>query len=357
MTIHLPYIQNVMNDPTVDEILVDGWQHVYVERDGTLADIPTPFQSEAELLGLVQAFAEILNVPLDETNPIVSLRLPDYSRVEIILPPISVIGPAIVIRKESPQKIDLADLLRWGALTQPAADFLKACVQGRVNIAVSGFRGSGKITLLNNLARWIPIDERILILQSEMRDRGLPHPHLLSLETRPPNREGKGEVTLSDLLLSALRMRPDRILVEELKGAEASELVYAMNSGHDGCLFTLTSLSPRDTLSRLEGFVAMGHPELPMRAIREQVSSAVDLIVHIEKMRDGSRKVVNITEVTGIEDGVITLSDIFLYEITGFAGGVVQGSLRPTGIIPRFLDMLNGAGIQAPVSLFTPAAP
>lgn len=354
MSTQLPYIQNLLDDPAVERIMIDGWKYVYVEKNDHFEDVPTPFHTEDELYGLVQAFAKILNIQVNELNPLISLRMPDGTRADMILPPISVVGPAITILKARPQKIQLGDLFKWGVLTQAAADFLKACIEARVNIAISGGTGSGKTTLMKVIAQWIPLEERILLLQQVMSDAGLPHKRLIRLETRPPNVEGRGAVTMLDLMQGALRMRPDRILVEELMGAETFEMVSAMNRGHDGCMFTLSSISPRDTLSRLERFIAMAIPELPLIAIREQICSAIDLIVHQELMRDGSRKIVCISEVQGLDKGVIVLEDIFLFEQTGIENGAVQGSLRPSGIIPRFLDKLNSAGIQLPVSIFTP---
>jgi len=271
--------------------------------------------------------------------------------VEVVLPPISLVGPAVTVMKVSSKPIQLEDLLQSGAITQPAVDFLRACVQARVNIAISGAANSGKSTLLKIMANWIPQDERILFLQSV----GLPgfsHPRLVTLETRPPNIEGSGAITLRDLVQCALRMRPDRILVEELLGGEAFELVEAMNRGHDGCLFTLNSYNPRDTLTRLEHLLGLGNPEFPLIALREQISSAIDLNVHMEVMRDGSRKVVNITEVTGMEKGVITMTDIFQFEQTGYVNGAITGTLHATGLVPKFLDYLKAAGIELPDSLF-----
>ena len=355
MPTQFPYIQSLIDDPEVMRILIDGWQHVYVEKNDRFEDVSNIFQNEDELYALIQDMAKELKKPADKMNPITWLRASDGMRVDMILPPVSLVGPAVSILKVNPHQIMLDDLLHSGALTQPAADFLKACVQGRVNIAISGCTASGKSTLLKIMARWIPLDERILFLQ-QFGEAGLPHSRLITLETCPPNAEGQGEVSMLDLVLSALRMRPDRILVEEIQGEETGELVNAMNRGHDGSLFTLNSNSLRDTLTRLERLVGMNDPELPLRAVREQVSGAVDLVVHLERLRDGSRKIVNITEVSGMENGIITLTDIFLYEIRGFQGGAIVGSLRATGLIPKFLDNLVSHGSQLPMNLFTPVA-
>jgi len=356
MSIQLPYIQNLLDDPAVERLMIDGWQHTYVEKNGRFEDVPTPFKNEGELYALIRAMAKALNVQVDEKKPLASFRMPGGTRAEVILPPVSMIGPAVATLKVSPRQIQLEDLLRWGTLTQTAADFLKACVEARLNIAIAGYTASGKNTLLRIMARWIPPDERILFLQHVMSDTGLPHPRLITLETRPPNPEGQGAVTMLDLVQGALHMRPDRILVDELLGAETYELVFAMIRGQDGCLFTVNSVSPRDALSRLERLNALGYPELPLIAIREEIAAALDLIVHLEQMLDGSRKVVNISEVQGFDNGVIVMADIFLFEQTGYMGGVVQGSLRPTGTIPLFLDKLSRAGVQLPVSMFTPGS-
>jgi pilus assembly protein CpaF len=349
----LPHLQPWLDDPAVERIMIDGWQHVYIEKNGNLEDVPTPFQNEDELYALIHAMAEARGIQVDEQHPLASFRLRDGTRADVVLPPVSLVGPAVTVMKVRLQPIQLEDLLQSGAITHTAVDFLRACVEARVNIAISGATGAGKSTLLKIMARWIPLDERILFLQ-DVGLPGLPHPRLVTLETRPPDRQGQGEVTLRDLVRSALRMRPDRILVEELLGGEAFELVEAMNRGHDGCLFTLHSYNPRDTLTRLEYLLGLGNPEFPLIALREQISAAVDLIVHMECLRDGSRKIVNITEVTGMDKGVIMMSDIFLFEMTGWINGVVQGNLRSTGIVPKFLDALSAAGIHLPDSMFKP---
>jgi pilus assembly protein CpaF len=354
MSIQLPYIQYLLDDPAVEKIMIDGWQHVYTEKANRFEDVPTPFANEEDLYGLIRAMAKALNVQVDEKKPLASFRMPDGTRVEMILPPISTVGPAVAILKVDRRQIQLEDLLRWGTLTQTAADFLKSCVEARLNTAITGYNASGRKTLLRIMARWIPLDERVLFLQHVMSDAGLPHPRLITLETRPPNAEGQGAVTMLDLVQGALRMRPDRILVDELLGAETYELVSAMIRGQDGCLFAVNAISPRDALSRLERLNALGYPELPLAAIREQIAAALDLIVHLEQMLDGSRKVVNISEVQGFDNGVIVMADIFLFEQTGYVDGIVEGSLRPTGTIPLFLDKLNRAGVQLPVSMFTP---
>jgi pilus assembly protein CpaF len=348
----LPPLQPWLDDPAVERIMIDGWQHVYVEKGGSFEDVPTPFQNEEELYVLIHTIAEAYGLQVDESKPLASFRLRGGTRVEVILPPISLVGPAVTVMKLRAQPIQLEDLLNSGAITQPAADFLRACVEARVDIAISGAAGAGKSSLLKIMANWIPQDERIFFLQS-VGVPGFTHPHLVTLETRPANIEGSGAIMLRDLVQSALRMRPDRILVEELLGGEAFELVEAMNCGHDGCMFTLNSFGPRDTLARLEHLIGLGSPEIPLIALREQISAAIDLVVHMAVLRDGSRKVVNITEVSGMENGVIMMTDIFLFELTGYENGAVQGRLRATGLVPKFLDYLKAAGIELPDSMFT----
>ncbi len=350
----IPHLQPWLDDDSVERILIDGWQHVYIDKNGNLEDVPTPFQNEDELPALIQALAESRGLQVDEQHPLASLRLRDGTRVDVVLPPVSLVGPAVTVSKVRPQPFQLEDLLHSGAITQPAADFLRACVEARLDIAISGATASGKSTVLKIMARWVPLDERIFFLQDAGLS-GLPHPHLITLETRPPDRVGQGAVTMRDLVQIALRMRPDRILVEELLGEETSELVAAMNRGYDGCLFTLISHSPRQTLGRLEQLIGLGEPELPLRAIREQISAAVDLIVHCERLRDGSRRIVEITEVAGMDKGVILLTDIFLFDYTGYVNGVIQGRLRATGLKPKFLEHLEAAGIHLPDSIFADA--
>jgi pilus assembly protein CpaF len=354
----IPYIQPYLDDPAIDRILIDGWQRVYLEKQDRFVDLPSPFQNESELYGLIEALVAATGVQTDETRPLASLRLPDGTRAEIAFPPVSQVGPAVMISKNRPQPLQLEDLLRLGSLTQPAMDFMRACVEARLNIAISGSTASGKSTMLGILAGCIPLDERILFLldvdyPGDSVHHRLPHPHLLTLATRSPDRQGQGGATLRDLVQGALRMRPDRILVEDLVGAEGFDLISAMNRGHDGCLFTLQSYNPRDTLAHLERMIGLGNPEVPLIAMREQICAAVDLIVHCERLRDGSRKIVHISEVSAMDSGVIVLRDIFLYHQTGYADGAVMGSLRATGLIPKFVDAINSAGISLPVSMFT----
>jgi pilus assembly protein CpaF len=288
---------------------------------------------------------------IDESSPYVDARLPDGSRVNAIIPPLSLIGPVLTIRKFARIPLTVENLVDFGTITPEAIEFLKACVIARLNIIVSGGTGSGKTTFLNVLSGFVPDDERIVTVENAA-ELQLRQEHVVTLESRPPNIEGKGEVSIRDLVINCLRMRPDRIIVGECRGGEALDMLQAMNTGHDGSLTTAHSNSPRDTLSRLETMCLMAGMDLPLRAIREQVASAVDLIVHQERMKDGTRKVVNITEVQGMEGEVIVMSDIFAFEQTGIESGKVIGRLRPTGIRPKFIEQIEAANIYLPPSIF-----
>ena len=288
---------------------------------------------------------------IDESSPYVDARLPDGSRVNPVIPPISLVGPVITIRKFSRNPITVEQLVGFGSISPEAVEFLKACVEARLNVVISGGTGSGKTTLLNILSGFIPADERILTVENAA-ELQLRQEHVVTLESRPANIEGRGEVTIRDLVVNALRMRPDRIVVGEIRDAAAIDMLQAMNTGHDGSMTTAHSNSPRDTLARLETMTLMAGMDLPVRAIREQISSAVDLIVHQERMRDGTRKVTHITEVTGMEGEIITLTDLFIFEQVGYENGKVIGRLRPTGLRPRFMEKIEIAGINLPPSIF-----
>jgi pilus assembly protein CpaF len=275
----------------------------------------------------------------------------DGSRVNAVIPPISLVGPVITIRKFARIPITIEQLIQFGTITPESLQFLKACVESRLNIIISGGTGSGKTTLLNILSQFIPADERIVTIENAA-ELQLRQEHVVTLESRPPNIEGRGEVTIRQLVINALRMRPDRIIVGEIRDEAALDMLQAMNTGHDGSMTTAHSNGPRDTLSRIETMVMMAGMELPVRAIREQISSAIDMIIHQERLRDGSRKVVNITEISGMEGDVITMTDIFLFETTGYEGGKVVGRLRPTGLRPKFMDKIEAAGIHLPASIF-----
>ncbi len=344
-------LQILLEDETVTEIMVNGAKNIYVERAGKLHRVPITFESNEHVNRIIERIVAPLGRRIDESNPYVDARLPDGSRVNAVIPPISLVGPVLTIRKFSKKPITVEQLVGFGSVTQEGMDFLRACVMSRLNIIVSGGTGSGKTTLLNILSGFIPTDERILTIENAA-ELQLRQEHVVTLESRPTNIEGKGEISIRDLVMNALRMRPDRIVVGECRGDEALDMLQAMNTGHDGSLTTAHSNSPRDTLSRLETMTMMAGMELPVRAIREQISSAIDLVVHQERMRDGTRKIVNITEVSGMEGDVITTTDLFVYEQMGYENGKIVGRLRPTGLRPRFMDRIEASGIHLPASIF-----
>ncbi len=344
-------IEPLLQDDTISEIMVNGPKNVYVERKGKLVRVPVTFDGNEHVMRVIDRIVAPLGRRIDESSPYVDARLPDGSRVNAIIPPIALCGPTITIRKFSKSPITVDQLIGFGAITPEAVEFLKACVIARMNIVVSGGTGSGKTTMLNILSGFIPSDERILTIENAA-ELQLRQEHVVPLESRPPNIEGRGEVTIRDLVINALRMRPERIIVGECRGAESLDMLQAMNTGHDGSMTTAHSNGPRDTLSRMETMCLMAGMDLPVRAIREQISSAVEVILHQERMRDGTRKVVNITEVTGMEGDVITLTDIYVFEQTGIENGKILGRLRPTGLRPKFMDKIEAAGIHLPSSVF-----
>lgn len=344
-------IQPLLADDTVTEIMVNGPKQVYVERFGKLEKTDITFDDEEHLLRIIDRIVSPLGRRIDESSPMVDARLPDGSRINAVIPPISLIGPTLTIRKFARIPITAEDLIKWGTISPEALEFLKACVVGRMNIVVSGGTGSGKTTLLNILSGYIPDDERIITIENAA-ELQLRQEHVVTLESRPPNIEGKGAITIRDLVINSLRMRPDRIIVGEVRGGEALDMLQAMNTGHDGSLTTCHSNSPRDTLARLETMCLMAGMDLPLRAIREQIASALDLIVHQERMKDGSRKIVSISEVQGMEGDVIVLSDIFQFEQTGVENGKIIGRLKPTGIRPKFMSRLEAANIYLPPEIF-----
>lgn len=344
-------IEPLLDDPTITEIMVNGPKYVYYERNGKLFRSAVEFEDEDHVTRIIERIVAPIGRRVDESSPLVNARLPDGSRVNVVIPPISLIGPTITIRKFAKTPLQVEDLIRFGTITPEAVDFLKACILARLNIVISGGTGSGKTTLLNVLSGFLPNDERIITIE-DAAELQLRQEHVVTLEARPPNVEGKGEVTIRDLVINSLRMRPDRIIVGEVRGGEALDMLQAMNTGHDGSLTTAHSNSPRDTLSRIETMCLMAGMELPLRAIRQQIASALDLIVHEERMRDGSRRVVSITEVQGMEGDVIVLSDIFTFEQTGFEDGKVIGRLKPTGIRPKFIERIEAADIKLPPDIF-----
>jgi pilus assembly protein CpaF len=335
----------------ITEIMVNGPKQVYIEREGKLQRVNTVFEDDEHLMRIIDRIVAPLGRRIDEGSPMVDARLPDGSRVNAVIPPISINGPSLTIRLFAKTPLTIENLIEFGSITKEAVEFLKACIQARLNIVVSGGTGSGKTTLLNILSNFIPDGERIVTIENAA-ELQLRQEHVVTLESRPPNVEGRGTVTIRDLVVNSLRMRPDRIVVGEVRAGEALDMLQAMNTGHDGSLTTAHANSPRDVLARLETMVLMAGMELPHRAIREQISSAVDLIVHTDRMRDGTRKVVTISEIQGMEGDVITMSEIFRFEQTSIEDGKVIGRLRPTGLRPKFMYKIRDAGIMLPPSIF-----
>jgi pilus assembly protein CpaF len=346
-------IEPFLTDPSVNEVMVNGCRSIYIERKGKLILTKTQFASEAQLRRVIERIVGRVGRRIDESSPMVDARLPDGSRVNAIVPPLAVDGPTLTIRKFTADGFTIDDLVRTKSVTPEVAGLLEVCVRGRLNILVSGGTGSGKTTLLNILSSFIPVDERIVTIEDAVELR-LRQPHVIRLESRPPNVEGKGAVLIRDLVRNSLRMRPDRIVVGECRGGETLDMLQAMNTGHDGSLSTLHANSPRDALSRIETMVLMAGMDLPVRAIREQVASAVDLIVQVARLRDGSRRVTHLSEVVGMEGDVITMNDVFVLNDYGDMdeNGLFTGSLKPTGIRPLFADKLNDHGIRVPEELF-----
>ena len=344
-------IQDLVLDDTVSEIMVNGPRQVWIERDGKLFLTDIVFADNDHILRIIQRIVAPLGRRCDESSPMVDARLPDGSRVNSIIPPLSLVGPTLTIRKFRRVPLGPQELLANGTITQQGLQFLRACVQGRLNIVVAGGTGAGKTTLLNSLSSYISARERIVTIEDAAEVR-LQQTHVISLETRPANVEGRGEISIRDLFRNALRMRPDRIVIGECRGAEALDMLQAMNTGHDGSITTIHANGPRDALSRIETMVLMSGADLPLRAIREQAVAALDLVVFIERLQDGTRRVTQISEVRGLEGEVITMQDIFAFHRDGFDGERVVGGLRPTGIRPSFNDKLAARGVELPASWF-----
>jgi len=344
-------LEPLLRDETITEVMVNGPQQVYIEREGMLELTNVTFQNDEHVMKIIQRIIAPIGRRVDESSPMVDARLADGSRVNAIIPPLSLVGPVITIRKFAATPFTVEDLIRFGTATPEMFEFLEACVKARLNIFVSGGTGSGKTTMLNILSSFIPDDERIITIE-DAAELQLRQEHVVTLESRPSNIEGKGAIPIRELVRNALRMRPDRIVVGECRGAEALDMLQAMNTGHDGSMSTGHANSPRDMLARLETMVLMAGMDLPLRAIREQIASAVDLIVHQNRLKDGSRKIVNITEVQGMEGDVIVMQDIFVFEQTGLEEGKIQGRLRPTGIRPKFVEKFEVAGIHLPPNVF-----
>ncbi|MFN8527261.1 MAG: CpaF family protein [Anaerolineae bacterium] len=344
-------LEILLADETITEIMVNGPKNIFVERKGNITRANVAFEDDDHVMRILDRIVAPLGRRVDEASPMVDARLPDGSRVNAVIRPISLVGPTITIRKFFKKPLSVEDLIAYGSISREMVEFLRACIIARLNLIVSGGTGSGKTTLLNILSSFIPNDERIVTVENAA-ELQLRQEHVITLETRPANIEGKGQISIQDLVVNCLRMRPDRIVVGECRAGEALDMLQAMNTGHDGSLTTLHSNSPRDTIARLEVMCLMAGMELPVRAIREQIASAVDLVCHQERLRDGTRKVVKITEIQGMEGEMITMSDIFEFEQTGVEGGKIVGRLRPTGIRPKFTDRIEAAGIYLPPSVF-----
>jgi pilus assembly protein CpaF len=349
-------LEALLADDMVTEILVNGPSTVFIERGGKLDLASIKFRDNDDVMRVVERIVAPLGRRVDESSPMVDARLPDGSRVNVIIPPLSLIGPCISIRKFPKHALTPDELIKKGAMTPGIADFLRACVKAALNIVVSGGTGTGKTTILNALSSFIPEGERILTIEDAAELR-LQQTHVVRLEARPANVEGKGQISIRQLVINALRMRPDRIVVGEVRGAETLDMLQAMNTGHEGSLTTVHSNSARDTLRRVETMVLMAGMDLPLRAIREQIASAFDLIVHLGRLADGSRKVVQISEVQGMEGDTVIMQDIFQFVQTTVENGKVQGYFTPTGVRPKFYSRLEAAGLFIQPSTFMPTEP
>jgi pilus assembly protein CpaF len=344
-------LEPLLRDDSVSEVMVNGPRQVYIERSGKLELTNVVFQNDDHVMRIIDRIISPIGRRVDESSPMVDARLTDGSRVNAIIPPLSLVGPVITIRKFAASPFTTDDLIRFGTSTPDMFEFLRACVEARLNIFVSGGTGSGKTTTLNVLSSFIPNDERIVTIE-DAAELQLRQEHVVTLESRPPNIEGKGAIPIRELVRNSLRMRPDRIVVGECRAGEALDMLQAMNTGHDGSLSTGHANTPRDMLARLETMVLMAGVDLPVRAIREQISSAVDLIVHQSRLKDGTRKIVNITEVQGMEGDTIVMQDVFVFEQTGVIDGKIQGRLKPTGIRPKFVEQFEAQGIHLPNNIF-----
>jgi pilus assembly protein CpaF len=349
-------LEPLLGDETITEVMVNGPKHIYIERAGKIVRVDSYFLNDEHVLRIIDRIITPLGRRIDESSPRVDARLPDGSRVNAVIEPLSLVGPVITIRKFSKAPYQVDDMIGFGTATAEMFDFLKACVEARLNVFVSGGTGSGKTTFLNVLSSFIPDDERIVTIE-DAAELQLRQAHVVTLESRPPNLEGQGEITMRALLRNALHMRPDRIIVGECRAGEALDMIQAMTTGQEGSLSTGHANTPRDMLRRLETMVLMTGYDMPLRAIREQIASAVDLIVHTARLKDGTRKVVNITEVYGIEDDEILTQDVFAFEQTAYREGKIEGRLAPTGIRPTFMAKFKAYGIELPPGDFgIPAA-
>lgn len=351
-------IEELLNDPEVTEIMVNGPFEIFVERSGKIFKTNRRFADAVHLRAVIDGIAARMGRRIDESSPMVDARLPDGSRINAVIAPIAIEGPFLTVRKFSTDPLTDEDFIRFGTMTRATAEFLEICVRGKLNVLISGGTGAGKTSTLNVLSSYIPGDERIVTVEDAVELR-LNQPHVLQLEARPENIEGKGLVSIRDLVRNALRMRPDRIVVGEVRGAEALDMLQAMNTGHEGSISTLHANSPRNAISRLETMVLMAGMDLPVRAIREQIAAAVDVIIHQSRLGDGSRRITHVTEVEGMESDIITAQDIFLFDYSEGLddNGRYKGSLRPTGVRPKFVLKLQDMGIEIPATTFLEKTP
>ncbi|MCB2224111.1 MAG: CpaF family protein [Actinobacteria bacterium] len=348
-------IERFLADDSVTEVMVNATDPIFIERDGRIVQTESAFRSAAHVRHVIERIVSRVGRRIDEASPMVDARLPDGSRVNAVIPPLAVDGPSLTIRKFARDPFRTDDLVTMGTLTTPMARLLESCVKGRLNLLISGGTGTGKTTLLNVVSSFIPDDQRIVTIEDAV-ELQLDQRHVVRLEARPPNVEGKGEVTIRDLVRNALRMRPDRIVVGEVRGPEALDMLQAMNTGHDGSLSTLHANSPRDALSRLETMVMMAGIEIPISAVRDYLASALSVIVHLSRMSDGSRRVTRVSEIVGMEGEVVTMQDLFTFRQRGVdEAGRVVGAVVPTGIRPKFADQLAAVGHPLPADLFTAA--
>jgi pilus assembly protein CpaF len=351
-TFGLGPIEPLLYDPDISDILVNGYNKIYIEKSGKLQKVDLSFRDDNHLMQIIDRIVSKIGRRVDESSPYVDARLPDGSRVNAIIPPLALDGPVLSIRRFGVDPLKMSDITAFGSVSQNMARILEGCVKSRLNILISGGTGTGKTTLLNILSEFIPDNERIITIE-DSAELQMKQDHVVRLETRPPNIEGKGEVTQRDLVRNSLRMRPDRIIVGEVRGGEALDMLQAMNTGHDGSLSTLHANTARDALARLETMVLMAGMDLPERAIREQVSAAINVVVHMSRLSDGTRKIVNISEITGMEGHTIVMQDIFIFEKTGIGpDGRVLGEFTPTGVRPWFMQKLKVSGFDIPTHIF-----
>jgi pilus assembly protein CpaF len=344
-------LEPFLNDPAVTEVMVNGAKAIYLERSGRIERANAVFESDEHLVRIIERIVAPLGRRIDESSPYVDARLPDGSRVNAVIPPVSLIGPVLTIRKFFKIPLTVERLVELGSVNAEVMQFLEACVNAKLNVLISGGTGTGKTTFLNVLSSYIPGDERIITVENAA-ELQLRQEHVITLESRPPNIEGRGEITIRDLVINTLRMRPDRIIVGECRGSEAFDMLQAMNTGHEGSMTTIHANNPRDALARLENMILMAGMDLPHRAIREQIAAALDMIIQLERLRDGTRKVVAVAELQGMEGDVITMADLFKFEVAGYEDGRVIGVLRATGLRPKFMSKIEQSGMHLPPSVF-----